>query len=759
MSAFGANTKAAFKIETADYGVVESPGSGDQLHYVNFSMPRVMQLQNSIHYTGFGVDTFSSKTGEILNGQVEIEPHYGEISLVACLLGQSHQDNSPVAKGGGAYVHYFEPDYDLADRAVNVFDQQSPSGTYRRRGTLQIDTNVSIQRFISVMVTAMQLNIQASKVSMIFSLITHRMDLIDDAAPSWSLPAGNKMYFQEADIRIRALNVYLPSDSDPLTINEGSGNINITVDESLVGYSGFSLARVVQDALNASGSLSGNYEVSFNADDYSFIVKSDVDFQIIDSGDDIGAMLGFFGDTANGRIHISNVASKPREGASSISSSNQVNVSNFTLNIQNSLQPVIDRNHNLNISQPFMAANFDVGGTFSIPRYGFGEFGELPAFHEFGETEKPVQMLIKLTGETISGSRKETMTIYIPEAILSNAATPFGNQAISQEFQFVAKDPILPNLQTMGISEYYLRDFLDSGGDEINCAGIHTDGLYIGTFQILPSVSSEIFRLDGNSWTSIGTVSSLIVNSFKTYKGSLYIGLGSGTVYVWDGSTLSLSTITLGTGDVTDMEVFDDELYAILSTDGATGNLVHKFNGTSWSTSLTVANGEGFNLQHWNGDLYATIIDGSNNGDLYEFDGTSWDSGTLIAASATVMSMTTFKGDLIYSADGTYESKESYEKPIDLGLGDIIHMTEWMESFILFTDNGSNTTISQIPRDGVVSLAGNTMIFPFGETFNQKPVIYKNRMFMPIEQSYMKYWEPPKKITISIENQTSTNPL
>ena len=76
-----------------------------------------------------------------------------------------------------------------------------------------------------------------------------------------------------------------------LTINEGSADITISIENG--SYSMATLISCLQTALNASGSTTLTYTITYNANQMSITVSATADFTIIES--DLSLQLGFDG--------------------------------------------------------------------------------------------------------------------------------------------------------------------------------------------------------------------------------------------------------------------------------------------------------------------------------------------------------------------------------------------------------------------------------------------------------------------------------
>ena len=118
------------------------------------------------------------------------------------------------------------------------------------------------------------------------------------------------------------------------------------------------------------------------------------------------------------------------------------------------------------------------------------------------------------------------------------------------------------------------------------------------------------------------------ITAMQVFAGELFVGTDVGHVYMWDGSTWSLSATVGGSFSVQAMEVYLNRLY--LSNVG-NGNL-SRFDGTSWSVPATAA-GAVYTLRtHYRQAaqyLYLGVVGAGANGigRLYYFDGVSLSTG------------------------------------------------------------------------------------------------------------------------------------
>lgn len=107
----------------------------------------------------------------------------------------------------------------------------------------------------------------------------------------------------------------------------------------------------------------------------------------------------------------------------------------------------------------------------------------------------------------------------------------------------------------------------------------------------------------------------------KTFNGELFVAVNDGTIYRWDGTTLTLS-FTTGEGSTQVLEVYNNRLYA--GTD--TSAKIFQFNpvDSTWSLSFTPAGGDasGFrSMKVFKGRLLAGT---TANGKIYAYDGDTW---------------------------------------------------------------------------------------------------------------------------------------
>lgn len=116
-----------------------------------------------------------------------------------------------------------------------------------------------------------------------------------------------------------------------------------------------------------------------------------------------------------------------------------------------------------------------------------------------------------------------------------------------------------------------------------------SDGkIYIGgEFLTVGGISAtRIAVYDGVNWSALGNGLPASVNSILRYNATLYAGTLSG-LYRWTGTTWQeLNFNDMSYVIISDMEIYQNELYVAGSFDTAEGNIVNgiaRFNGSYWS--------------------------------------------------------------------------------------------------------------------------------------------------------------------------------
>jgi hypothetical protein len=142
------------------------------------------------------------------------------------------------------------------------------------------------------------------------------------------------------------------------------------------------------------------------------------------------------------------------------------------------------------------------------------------------------------------------------------------------------------------------------------------------------------------NWVSIGSGIDSGILCTTNYNGKVYVGTRTGEVYVYSGSSWSISYDS-GSNAISAFCVYDGKLYA----GGEYHDNIYVFDDSTWSVSRTGTNWGGvYIMAVYDGNLYAGTNDA---GTIYVFNGTSWSVSVVTGSSNhKVYSMAVFNSKL-----------------------------------------------------------------------------------------------------------------
>ncbi len=735
----GSSSLAAFRIETGEYGIPISCGAGNQIFFTNDGININMSTKSADESFVFGASNILHNSVRNFTGTITTEARYGDIAMLICALGSSHKDLSPRSLGSGDYMHYAEPDFDVSDRAVSVFDKTAPAGTYIRRGTLAIEKTVSIWQYESVMINGFSFTSKKNRTEFVFDVLPR--NLVFDGAEnnttsSWTLPAGGEVLWTDLIVYIRPRDIFILS-GNTLTITDSGGTATLSLQSDT--YTGGGLAREIQRAANASATLNGRYTVEYDYQSRRFHLKCDIDFIVDITGTgSIADKIGFTTTTASLREHFSQKDALP-SAFSAFSTSDQFNVTQISCNFSHNLNINADAESGLYITQPY-GSRRSVRGAIDRARFTENDFFNAANMGDVYE------MLWVYTGEMM-GATNEKLSFYFPQVKFSPVSGGVRNAGvIPAKIQFTAQTPTdFCDVINFFDPDYHIRDFLAApNGFDILAVGTHKDGLYAGQKRDGSDVAN-LLRLDGNSWTVVGSTNGADIKSLKYYNGKLYVGTTGGNILVWDGTTLAVSATGLG-GDIVDLESFNDKLYAI----GSDGK-VHEFDGSTWVLSFSSAT-QGWRLKSFGTNLYAVVLE--TTGKIYRFTGSSWILSKDSGVTASIMSIEVHRDILYFSSNNKiFDGRSGWRE--STASVNVRHLVSWLGNLFYIGDGASG----DLYIFDVSTLTNQIIDSGFNQDAQGAPLIYQERALIPVASASMKYLEPPKELMLKITNQISTNPL
>ncbi|MHB9019360.1 MAG: hypothetical protein ACYC3G_00580 [Minisyncoccota bacterium] len=141
----------------------------------------------------------------------------------------------------------------------------------------------------------------------------------------------------------------------------------------------------------------------------------------------------------------------------------------------------------------------------------------------------------------------------------------------------------------------------------------------------------RIYVYDGSSVTLSYDTLEATVNALAVFGDKLYAATGTnGKIFVFDGSTWSLSHDSTAQ-TISDLTVYGDAFYAAGHTYSGGYGYVYKFDGAAWTTAYSFRHSSvpgwwlrTFQMAVAYGCLYIAVQEDSSVGHLREFNGTSW---------------------------------------------------------------------------------------------------------------------------------------
>ncbi|MBN2235957.1 MAG: T9SS type A sorting domain-containing protein [Bacteroidales bacterium] len=154
----------------------------------------------------------------------------------------------------------------------------------------------------------------------------------------------------------------------------------------------------------------------------------------------------------------------------------------------------------------------------------------------------------------------------------------------------------------------------------IFCIDAVGDYLYFGG-RLGSSGSAYRYNPTSEVWEKMGSNFTQGVYCFEEYNGTLFVGTHwSGGIYAWNGSTWAY-VYGMGLMTVYDLQIFNGKLYACgITTSHNTGKIV-EYDGTSWTTIYS-GHGVRYMTVHDN-KLYFSAHKATPPGAVYAYDGTS----------------------------------------------------------------------------------------------------------------------------------------
>lgn len=727
----GYKSTAAFAIEESVHGIAKVLGSGDAIHIVSAAADESpLYIQEPLI-----PENVPRLYGRHFEGNISIEGHYGEIALLAAALGGSHENVSPKSLGSGAYQHWFEPDWNLADRAVSVWESASPSGKkLRRRGTLCLWRGGNLWQLDGVMVTRFELKAESGGKGWMNFDFTGRGKTLNPAGQSvanWTFPTASTIYFDGLKVYVWGRDKFTLSGSKTITWSNAGGSASATLTDKT--YYALELAEEIAAQMTAQNLLAELYSAGYDHAARRFWIASDTPFQITGSGT-INPIIGFAASASRKLRQESDYAAAP-DDIPYYAATDLLNITELNVTMRNdlSIEQMPEKNF-----PPFAVSGkpSSIGGSFKAPRYEVGGYN-VTIFDQMREGE-PFCMKIEFTGALIGGGYYEKLDMLFPTVIF-RSSVPVNPGIVSPQVSFTAHFPERLDLRNMGIPEYRFGTITKTGTDVFISVGVYKDELIVGSDAL------RVYRIKDNDATfeQIGSPTS-DPTCYKSWNGYLSIGCSDGEMYRWNGASFTLAYEFVS--GVADLEFYEGKIYALLGN----GDVYSSSDGLSWSLSYD-GSATGFRLKAAFGKLYALIA-----GKVRQYDGSSWSQAYDFANTPSNMSIC-LMGEAVYATSDAKIAKNTGVGFSNLGtLGITPKHIEGFLGNVILLEAGATKDIYYLNERGVSAVAiDNT----FNQTFQYKPVVFNNRLVIPITATASLKYFKAREALFSVINRTSTNPL
>ncbi|MDZ7355750.1 MAG: hypothetical protein ONB55_21735 [candidate division KSB1 bacterium] len=727
----GYKSICAFAIENSIAGIARVLGSGDAIHAVEVQVvEEPITVENQFVF-------FKGKrlAGNSQKGSLLIEGHYGEISLLAVALGGSDGAKSPISLGSGAYQHFFEPDWNLADRDVSLWESNIPSGKFRRRGTLGLERGGNLWILDGCFFESLKINSNAGgKVWIELDFVSRSkvLNSVDQSSATWTFPIASLISFDALKIWVWGRDKFTLSGGKTITWSNSTGSSSATLNNQT--YYALELADEIAAKMTAQNIGSELYKAGYDHNTRRFWIASDTPFQITGSGT-VNSIIGFSASASRKLRQESDFAAVPNDIPYYSDSTDLINVSQFSFVHNNDLvwDQFLDRNFH---PAAIKITPSKSGGIIISPYYVVG--GNNVTIYDHMREGEPFCMKAEFTGALIGGGYYEKLTLLFPTVTFRNNI-PLANGAIRPEVSFDVHLPGRLDMRNMAQSAYRFGSIYKGGAEVLISAGVYKDELIVGSDAL------KVYRIKDNEKTfeQIGSPDSDPI-SFKSWNSYLSVGCFDGETYRWNGSSFTAGTV-LASG-VIDLEFYEGKIYALLTN----GDVYSSIDGLSWSLSYD-GSATGFRLLSAFGKLFALIA-----GDIRQFDGSSWSLAYDFANTPSNMSIC-FMGGAVYATSDAKIAKNTGTGFANLGtLGITPKHIEGYLGNIIILESGTTKDIYYLNEAGAAAVViDNT----FNQTFQYRPVIICNRLVIPVTAAGLLRFFKAREFLVSVINRTSTNPL
>lgn len=727
----GYRSLCAFALENSIAGIAKILGSGDAIHVVEVQAVEEPIMAESQFVFSQG----KRLAGNSQKGSVMIEGHYGEVALLAAALGGSDEAKSPKSLGSGAYQHFFEPDWNLADRDVSLWESNSPSGKFRRRGTLGLERGGNLWILDGCFFEALKINTDAGGKAWIELDFVSRSKVLnsaDQSSVTWTFPTASPITFDALKVWVWGRDKFTLSGGKTITWSNATGSSSATLSNQT--YYALELADEIAAKMTAQNIGSELYEAGYDHNTRRFWIACDAPFQITGSGT-VNPIIGFAASASRKLRQESDFAAVPDDIPYYSDSTDLINVSQFGFAHNNDMnwEPFLDRNFP---PAAIRSIPSKTGGAFVSPYYVVG--GNNVTIYDYMREGEPFCMKAEFTGALIGGGYYEKLTLLFPTVTFRNNI-PLTNGAIRPEVSFEAHLPGRLDMRNMAQSDYRFGSIYKGGAEVLISAGVYKNELIVGSDAL------KVYRIKDNEKTfeQIGAPTS-DPRCFKSWNGYLSVGCDDGEIYRWDGSSFTLAHEFVS--GVADLEFYEGKIYALLSN----GDVYSSSDGLSWSLSYD-GSGTGYRLLAAFGKLYALIT-----GDARQYDGSSWSLAYDFTGTPSQMSICQM-GGAVYATSDTKIAKNTGTGFANLGTLSVTpkHIEGFLGQVIIL-EAGTTKDIYYLNEAGAAAVViDNT----FNQTFQYRPVVIGNRLVIPVTAAGLLRFFKAREVLVSIINRTSTNPL
>ena len=748
----GVTSKAAFKIETGAWGSAITCGAGNQIHIISESVKPSTEYESSVHLDGRGGVNSIYNTIKKYQGETVIEGHYsGMEALLACALGASHQDVSPVSTSTDANRHWFDLSNDLSLRAFDNYEMNTPSGNAIRRGTLAFEKTVSIHENASSVINTLSMEATPERVTLTMNIASHTQayeNSTNTDSSTWTVPTGDQILFDDMTVYIKARDEFtIAAANDTFIIDEGGGDITLDIADDT--YTGYGLAMAIALAANDSGSLSGVYDMDYDENNRAFKIftTNSQTFSVTGTTMQMATTVGMTVDSDTALITRSNFDAEAIF-PTAFDSGDKIGVSQISWSLENALDiESQDSESSLKILEPERNGWRKVTGSIEIPRY------QNDTFLKAANGSTTYMINIEYSGAAIDSENQEFVA-YIPQFRITNASAPIaGPEIIKQTLAFEAHVPInFFDFVNFTEGAYFWR-VTAAAAVGVDCLGVYTDGMYGGSGE------STIVKWDGTSWSTNTDLGTNGIHSIKQFDGKLYVGGDAGTLFrSTTGASDSWSTNTnIGTGIIKDMIQFGDYLYFL---ERPTGKVFRSSTGDKddWSSSTDTTATTADSLETYGGALYMIGSDGATFTRVYTTTTgalDAWSTSCDFGVGVSTVSLIEHRGKLyasgaftIYVYDGTtWTSLGSTGKSIK-------HLVSYRGQLLIVVNSEDVYIVDTTDATNITNIYSALSISPA-----EKPLIYDGNLFIADGDTTVNYFKPMKELAISNQSELGTNPL